>query len=313
MIRLISILGLILLFSVASAEIPLSTKGSEHPDIPIACDDFYSQDPDYESVYNMSSGFDSEIADDIPGEFAGQTIRQLTLWVGEWSGDWQDPDGITVNFYDSICPPAMVPVISFMIPWDQWDKELVYNGIAMVYRVTGDLPQEIEILPQMSIGGFVNISWGSNEPFTGLCATPFYTTYGECVAYLDADNWGYERWTAIDHYTQIPQDFAYGLSEEATSIDDEHNTTPNSITISQNYPNPFNASTEISFTLAEPAYVTLEIFNIAGQKIDMLVNKLMEAGPHSVLWHASGYPTGMYFYNIKVDSYSETKKMLLLK
>jgi len=75
----------------------------------------YCQEPDFEAVYNMSTGFDSEIADDIPAALGGKKIVEVTLWMGEWYG-WQDPDGVTVNFYQGVCPPLILPFLTITIP-----------------------------------------------------------------------------------------------------------------------------------------------------------------------------------------------------
>ncbi len=175
-------------------------------------DSFYCQNPDYSAVYNMSSGFGSEIADDIPNELVGYTIDEITLWVGEYYGDWQDPDGVTVNFYYEECPPELEPALSYFIPWTQWEITEVYDGYALVYESTATLPEPVEVVNGMSIGAFVNISWGSAEPFAGICATAMWESYGCNPAYLDGTNWGYTRWTSIDNYTDIPQDLAFCLT-----------------------------------------------------------------------------------------------------
>jgi len=170
----------------------------------------YVQEPDFDAVYNMSTGFGSEIADDIPASLGGRKIVEVTLWMGEWYG-WEDPDGVTVSFYMGVCPPLLYAFQTFTIPWADWDKELVHSGLARVYRITAALPQPVEILPNMSIGGYVNISWGPSEPFAGLCATPEWSGHGVGEAYLDGENWGYSRWTSIAFYTGIPRDLAFGL------------------------------------------------------------------------------------------------------
>jgi len=85
-----------------------------------------------------------------------------------------------------------------------------------------------------------------------------------------------------------------------------------------NYPNPFNPVTNISFSLKEDANVTIEIYNIKGQKVKVLVNETMEAGNHNLTWNGNddfGKPatSGVYFYQMTSGKYTSTKKMLLLK
>lgn len=88
---------------------------------------------------------------------------------------------------------------------------------------------------------------------------------------------------------------------------------PTEFALTQNYPNPFNPSTEIGFSLPEASHVTLEVYNILGQQIQILTDRQFGAGTHIVTWDASRYPSGMYFYRIVTDTKVETKKMLLLK
>lgn len=92
-----------------------------------------------------------------------------------------------------------------------------------------------------------------------------------------------------------------------------HSMTPNAFSLNQNYPNPFNPTTEISFSLPAASMVTLEVYNIAGQKIATLVNGHFGAGDHTVSWDASNNSSGIYLYRLTTDGYIATKKMLLLK
>jgi len=83
--------------------------------------------------------------------------------------------------------------------------------------------------------------------------------------------------------------------------------------VDQNSPNPFNPSTSINFTLPEGNHVTVEIYNVSGQKIDTLVNDFLDSGKHSVVWDATGLSNGVYFYTVKSGDFSKTMKMTLLK
>lgn len=88
--------------------------------------------------------------------------------------------------------------------------------------------------------------------------------------------------------------------------------------LSQNYPNPFNPTTRISFDLVEPGQTTLIVYNLLGQRINMLINRSMDAGHHSLEWNGldlSGQPvsSGVYFYELRSEKYIARKKMLLLR
>ena len=81
----------------------------------------------------------------------------------------------------------------------------------------------------------------------------------------------------------------------------------------QNTPNPFNPNTTISFTLEDESFVTLEVFNVAGQRVATLVNETKGEGVHSVVFDASRMSSGVYFYRLTAGEFSEIKKMVLLK
>jgi hypothetical protein len=90
--------------------------------------------------------------------------------------------------------------------------------------------------------------------------------------------------------------------------------------VSQNYPNPFNPTTTLEFTLSEPSYVTVRVFNVLGQQVGSLLSELKDAGEFQVSWNASDAPTGIYFYRLEATSlsdpaktYSATRKMLLVR
>jgi PKD repeat protein len=81
----------------------------------------------------------------------------------------------------------------------------------------------------------------------------------------------------------------------------------------QNWPNPFNPSTEISFSLPEASRVSLEVYNVMGQKVATLVKGHLDAGEHSFTFNGSGIASGVYLYRLEAGSSVETRKMLLLK
>jgi len=96
-------------------------------------------------------------------------------------------------------------------------------------------------------------------------------------------------------------------------IDDDESGLPLSFELYQNFPNPFNASTEIKFALPEQSEVTIDIFNILGQRVKLLKEGLLPAGYYKIQWDASEISSGVYYYRIIADDFVEVKKMTLLK
>jgi hypothetical protein len=81
----------------------------------------------------------------------------------------------------------------------------------------------------------------------------------------------------------------------------------------QNYPNPFNPSTEIYFTLAKSGNVSLKVFNSLGSVVATLIDGFMETGKHSIKYNSKDSSSGIYFYRLKADNFTSTRKMLLIK
>jgi hypothetical protein len=83
--------------------------------------------------------------------------------------------------------------------------------------------------------------------------------------------------------------------------------------LDQNYPNPFNPSTSVQYQLPVRNYVTLKIYNLLGQEVETLVDGFEDAGFKSVQWNATGVASGVYMYKLTAGSFSETKKLVVLK
>ncbi|MBI5215697.1 MAG: T9SS type A sorting domain-containing protein [Ignavibacteriae bacterium] len=92
--------------------------------------------------------------------------------------------------------------------------------------------------------------------------------------------------------------------------------TPNVVTeyrLAQNYPNPFNPATVISYSLPVTGVVTLKVYNLLGNEVATLVQGMQEAGEKKVTFNASGLSSGVYMYKLSAGSFSEVKRMILIK
>jgi hypothetical protein len=98
-----------------------------------------------------------------------------------------------------------------------------------------------------------------------------------------------------------------------TSVLDENNLVPESITLYQNYPNPFNPATNIAFELKGQANVLLEIFNSLGQRVAVLLNDQLHAGSFNFPFDGSAFSTGVYMYRLQTNGVTIAKKMALIK
>jgi hypothetical protein len=151
----------------------------------------------------------------------------------------------------------------------------------------------------------------------------------------DADGGGNNA-AAYDNMTlPVVEDFSYTSTVVGTAgsdggpvgdprwtanlkVDAENGILPETITLDQNYPNPFNPSTEITYSLNSDSHVTLTVYNMVGQKVNVLENNVQTAGSHTVQWNGtdlSGRPvsSGVYLYTLESGNFTMTKKMILMR
>jgi hypothetical protein len=109
-------------------------------------------------------------------------------------------------------------------------------------------------------------------------------------------------WTKTDP----PAFIIVGASQISSSL-------PKEFKLYNNYPNPFNPSTTIKFDLVRSSNVVITIYDILGKEIEYLVSSKLDAGTYEVKWDGAKYSSGVYFYKIETESFSDIKKMLLVK
>ncbi len=98
-----------------------------------------------------------------------------------------------------------------------------------------------------------------------------------------------------------------------TAVKDKSPQVVKEFSLSQNYPNPFNPSTVIKYSVPKAQLVTLNIYNILGQKVASLVNEQKNPGNYEVTFDASKLASGVYLYKLASGNFVQIKKMMLLK
>lgn len=123
---------------------------------------------------------------------------------------------------------------------------------------------------------------------------------------------GYVSQTFSDQTVEVGLTTVINFSITLTDIETME-TIPSGFSLSQNYPNPLNSIATIEFSLPQSSDVSLKIFNFQGQEVSTVVSEHMVTGIYTVEWNASGFKSGIYFYRLQAGSYTETKKLILLK
>ncbi len=113
--------------------------------------------------------------------------------------------------------------------------------------------------------------------------------------------------------------YCYNILKDPTDVRlSGSDNLPDEFTLGQNYPNPFNPTTTIKFDLPARAQVSLSVYNVLGQKVTTLVNETLPAGRYETEWDGSSdggveVASGIYFYRLHTEQFTQTKKMILLK
>ena len=104
-----------------------------------------------------------------------------------------------------------------------------------------------------------------------------------------------------------------GVIKIITGVSDLDNLVPKTYSLSQNYPNPFNPLTKIRYEIPKEGNISIKVFDILGREITTLLNKHEQPGRYEIEWNAHNFASGIYFYRLQVESFIETKKMILLR
>jgi hypothetical protein len=169
--------------------------------------------------------------------------------------------------------------------------------------------------------GLVSI-YGETEVTTPTVIASQEVAYVEMPWAVPADISEYTRIYAVidpdNNITEIHENNNKGFVTLSlwgtTSIEEVvPNEIPDQFALYQNYPNPFNPVTMINYQLPMTNEVNLSIYNLLGQRVATLVNERKRAGHHKVEWDASGYSSGIYYYQLIAGEFQDVKKMILIK
>src|SRR5574338_479420 len=124
------------------------------------------------------------------------------------------------------------------------------------------------------------------------------------------------------HFWKVRARNSFGASNWSTvwrfktfnplGIDDDQ-ILPYEYVLEQNYPNPFNPSTNFRFKIAEAGQTSLKIYNLLGQQVAVVLDEFMSPGTYEIRFDANQLSSGIYFYRLRVNNFSASKKMILVR
>ena len=160
-------------------------------------------------------------------------------------------------------------------------------------------------------------------PFSLLEDSPCIDAGNPDPIYYDPEDPGIHGYALYPAMGTVINDMgAYGgpnaIGWPVVGLDDDVIVQTPEVFLYQNFPNPFNPTTTINYSLKENSKVSLNIYNIKGQKVKQLISSQLSVGQHSVVWNGTDQTnkpvsSGIYFYKLKTENYEKVKRMILLK
>ena len=205
--------------------------------------------------------------------------------------------------------------------------------IAVIDTSAPAIPQNLSATPGDSI---ITLSWNANSELDSIYYRIYMDTLASPTTVIDSTNSGTDTTIVIerlsengDYYFRIT---AVDLSGNESGFSNEVHITPVGIEnkdeflvlpkkyiLEQNYPNPFNPSTIVKYGIPEQSNIKIEIFNMLGQSVGVLINTEKSAGFYETTWNAENLPSGIYLISIRAEglssknNFTQVKKALLLK
>lgn len=194
-----------------------------------------------------------------------------------------------------------------------------------IYRIHKDVfphpvvPVELTSFRGNTIGNEIELNWqtateNNNEGFE------IYRN-GKRISFVD----GKGTTTEKQNYSFVDKGLSAGIYNYTLNQIDFDGTqkivgkttvnlvSPEQFSLGQNYPNPFNPSTKIEYAISQSSFVSLKVYNVLGEEVAKLVNETKAPGNYEVNFNAANLPSGIYFYKLSAGSFTESKKMILLK
>lgn len=211
------------------------------------------------------------------------------------------------EFYsDDFCPLKEIALFDFTIS-DSSIWEICSNYFANhrgIYNTANYYNPILNLVYEGKKFDWVNID--GQDTLWSPFGSPGITKIGKGIGFIQMLYWDFAEFnvTGARIHNQV-----YG------NLTDIELSDPISITFNlfQNYPNPFNPVTQITYTVKEVGFIKLKVFDVLGKDVTTLVNKEQSAGIYKVEFNGSDLATGIYFYQLNVGNFVETKKMILVK
>ncbi len=234
---------------------------------------------DPENGYTQDTSFEYVLsAEDDGGEVAGT------------------PTILGLSYFDDQ-ELVFAAIDTFRVPYDElqdtYGRIYVIDGQAAVSIDTIDVAEWNFMRTGQYSTGSIN---GRAGGFASLVDLDVEAT--EAAVYTQTYyGWAVEKW----------------MFDGVVSVEEISETVPKTIALKQNYPNPFNPNTTIEFDVAAAAHVTLEVYNLIGQRVATLIDRQLAPGTYKATFDARNLTSGVYFYKLTAGDFTSVRKMALTR
>ncbi|MHB1688625.1 MAG: LamG-like jellyroll fold domain-containing protein [Ignavibacteriaceae bacterium] len=246
-----------------------------------------------------------------------QNAITINFWMTTGSFNGSEQYVISQGSYDNRLKISIIP--SNNLRWTIKTTSLSNGGIIDLDSQTKLVKDSLYNVTVLYSGSDIEIYLNGNlDSFSSWSGSLLQTKIGLTFAQMLPTDQNYNFNGTLDdirifNYALSPQQILNLYNFNTTGILLQTNFVPQENSLMQNYPNPFNPSTKIYFTLNHGSKISLNIYNTLGQRVAVLADGYYIAGSHSINWEADRFSSGVYYYELKIDSQRFIKKMILLK
>ncbi len=257
-----------------------------------------------------------DIAFDLDGAAGGSALLLMSSWCGV--------DYVATSYFEETGGRLSGGVVTPLLTGNTDSGIFVHSGVPDKLYASGAcfIINQFDCL-EKTAGGKYALSYpaylGTNyygaisKATTNTSGFPVRTMwFGFSYAFVRDD----VNTAPMDKF-EIANDVLVWMQNE-TNLVISGNETPSAYALAQNFPNPFNPSTTIRIDMREKGFVTLKIYNVAGQLVRTLVDGVKDAGSYNIAWdgmndRGGAVASGIYFYKMETKDFSQTKKMVMLR
>ncbi len=250
-------------------------------------------------INNNNGGFESNANSDFEGKYyiglSSMDLPMTNLNIGSWidSSYMQFNYNLpSINMGDNLIHNIYLLKINSTIK-----GRLTFNGKG---------PGTMDIFASCADIGFIRTTTNDSGYFEFRISDKI-KNYTICPSYIP---YGYINDSIVVH----SGDTTASLNlKTITAVKNDYLSAPKKYSLLQNYPNPFNPSTAIKYQIPNSSFVSLKVYDILGNEVESLVNETKAAGSYEVKFNGSNLSSGIYFYQLKTNKFTSTKKLMLLK